>query len=102
MLPSSDTTEVSHSKRPDGSEEAEETLEIWDTDASTLTLTQTTIMSNGTSAATESTTLGTLIEEVSDIQSSHLLLVSNSKSDQEWTGVEPSTEVNIWVDINTT
>lgn len=82
----------------------EETSEISVLDASlfTETTTITTDTFTGTSAPITSVLLGTLTEEESDIQSNHLLQVSNSKSDLNIPGTELSTGPNTGSEDNTT
>jgi len=92
-----DHTEENLFNTSDGSTDLEEMSEIKVLDASmsTETPTQTTDTLSGTSATMVLTKLGTSTEEESDIQSNHLLQVSNSKSETEWHSTEPSTELNI-------
>jgi len=98
-----DNSEVSGSKRSDGSMEVEETSEMSVLDASmfteTPTLTEDTF--TGTSATMVQTKPGTSTKEDTTIQSNHLLLELSSKSSQECTETELCSTMNTSEDINT-
>jgi hypothetical protein len=104
MLLLLDHTRENLFKRWDGSMDPEETSEISVQDA--LLFTEITIittdMFTGPNATIISVQLGTLTEEESDIQSNHLLQVSNSKLDQNIPGTELSTGPNTGSEDNTT
>jgi hypothetical protein len=102
IMPLLDHLAKTATRELDSSEEQEETLETMSTSASMFMAdtTLTTDTSFGGNATTEPTKAGALIELDLLTQDIHSLMVSSSKSSQEWLQTELSSGTNTLVDIN--